>query len=136
MPTLSFIFNDMSSLCRFFSQWRFELSLLFIHYSMSTLEGEPLRIPPSNGSLIFDKSPCLPFSGGIETIALRPRGHTPLDSPDDLFSAESSSEQILGIFYPLGEPISLHLLCCGPIAVDDHSFMGRRLASTATSTRE
>jgi hypothetical protein len=42
----------------------------------------------------------------------------------------------VGIFYPLGEPISLHLLCCGPIAVDDHSFMGRRLASTATSTRE
>jgi hypothetical protein len=42
----------------------------------------------------------------------------------------------VGIFYPSGEPISLHLLCCGPIAVDDHSFMGRRLASTATSTRE
>jgi hypothetical protein len=30
----------------------------------------------------------------------------------------------VGIFYPSGEPISLHLLCCGPIAVDDHSFMG------------
>jgi hypothetical protein len=42
----------------------------------------------------------------------------------------------VGIFYPSGEPISLHLLCCGPIAVEDHSFMGRRLASTATSTRE
>jgi len=26
----------------------------------------------------------------------------------------------VGIFYPSGEPISLHLLCCGPIAVDDH----------------
>jgi hypothetical protein len=24
----------------------------------------------------------------------------------------------------LGEPVFLHLLCCGPIAVDDHSFMG------------
>jgi len=42
----------------------------------------------------------------------------------------------VGIFYPSGETISLHLLRCGPIAVDDHSFMGRRLASTATSTRE
>jgi len=30
----------------------------------------------------------------------------------------------VGIFYPSGEPISLHLLRCGPIAVDDHSFMG------------
>jgi hypothetical protein len=30
----------------------------------------------------------------------------------------------VGIFYLSGEPISLHLLCCGPIAVDDHSFMG------------
>jgi hypothetical protein len=42
----------------------------------------------------------------------------------------------IGIFYPLGEPISPHLLRCGPFAVDDHSFMDRRLASTATSTRE
>jgi hypothetical protein len=42
----------------------------------------------------------------------------------------------VGIIYRKGEPILLHLLCCGPIAVDDHSFMGRRLASTATSTRE
>jgi len=76
MPTLYIIFNDMSSLCRFFSQSRFKLPLMFIH-------------------LLY-----------------------------------------VGIFYPSGEPISLHLLCCGPIAVDDHSFMGRRLASTATSTRE
>jgi hypothetical protein len=42
----------------------------------------------------------------------------------------------IGIFYPTGEPISLHLLRCDPFAVDYHSFMGRRLASTATSTRE
>jgi len=76
MPTLYIIFNDMSSLGRFFSESRFKFSLLSI-YSL-----------------------------------------------------------YVGIFYPLGEPISLHLLCCGPIAVDDHSFMGRRLASTATSTRE
>jgi len=42
----------------------------------------------------------------------------------------------VGIFYLSGEPISLHLLRCGPFAVDYHSFMGQRLASTATSTRE
>jgi len=42
----------------------------------------------------------------------------------------------VGIFNLSGEPILPHLLCCGPIAVDDHSFMGRRLASAATSTRE
>jgi len=42
----------------------------------------------------------------------------------------------VGIFYLSGEPISLHLLRCGPFAVDYHSFMGQRLASTATPTRE
>jgi len=42
----------------------------------------------------------------------------------------------VGIFYLSGESISLHLLRCGPFAVDYHSFMGQRLASTATSTRE
>jgi len=42
----------------------------------------------------------------------------------------------VGIFYLSGEPISLHLLRCGPFAVDYHSFMGQHLASTATSTRE
>jgi hypothetical protein len=126
---------------------------------MSPLEGKPLRIPPSNGSLIFDRAPCLPFSGGREANALRPRGHTPLDSPDDLFSAASSNEQIVGNFYPSGEPISLHLLRCGPIAVEDHVITSDRkergdliilrnqheiatfatlfaTESTATSTRE
>jgi hypothetical protein len=39
-------------------------------------------------------------------------------------------------FFPHGEPISPHLLRCGPFAVEDHSFMSRRLASAATSTRE
>jgi hypothetical protein len=136
MPILYTIFNDMISSCRLLFRSRFKLSFMSIHYSKSTLEGEPLRIPPSNGSLISDLAPCLPFSGGIKANALRPRGHTPLDPPDDLFSAARSSEQIVGIFYPSGEPVSLHLPCCGPIAVDDHSFMGRRLASTATSTRE
>ena len=29
----------------------------------------------------------------------------------------------MGIFYPLGEPILLHLLCCDPFAVDNHSCM-------------
>jgi hypothetical protein len=65
----------------------------------------------------------------------------------------------VGIFYPLGEPISLHLLRCGPIAVDDHVITSNRrergdlmmirqkheiatfatlfaTESTATSTRE
>jgi hypothetical protein len=31
---------------------------------------------------------------------------------------------IIDIFNPLGEPISLHLLCCAPFAVEYHSFMG------------
>jgi hypothetical protein len=39
-------------------------------------------------------------------------------------------------FFPRGEPISPHLLRCSPFAVDNHSFMVRRLASAATSTRE
>jgi len=43
---------------------------------------------------------------------------------------------LIGIFYPSGEPISPHLLRYDPFAVDDHSFMGRCLASAATSTRE
>jgi hypothetical protein len=42
----------------------------------------------------------------------------------------------VGIFYLSGEPISLHLLRCGPFPADYHSFMGQRLASTTTSTRE
>jgi hypothetical protein len=40
------------------------------------------------------------------------------------------------IFYPLGELISPHLLRCAPFVVDDHNFMGQRLASAAISTRE
>jgi hypothetical protein len=43
---------------------------------------------------------------------------------------------LIGIFYLSGEPISPHLLRCDPFAVDDHSFMGRRLAYAAISTRE
>jgi len=31
---------------------------------------------------------------------------------------------LFGIFYPKGEPISPHLLCYSPFAVDNHSFMG------------
>jgi hypothetical protein len=110
MPTLYIIFNDMSSLGRFFSRSRFELSLMLIHSLYIDLGGEPLRVPPSNRSMIFDRAPCLPFSGGIEANALRPRGHTPLDPPDNLFSVASSCEQIVGIFTPLGELVSLHLL--------------------------
>jgi hypothetical protein len=36
----------------------------------------------------------------------------------------------VGILYPSGEPISPHLLRCGAFAVDNHSFMRRRLAPT------
>jgi hypothetical protein len=32
----------------------------------------------------------------------------------------------VGIFTPSGEPVSLHLLCCGPIAVDDHVITSDR----------
>jgi hypothetical protein len=47
-------------------------------------EGEQLRFPPSDGSLNPIEAPCLPFSGGGSTPALRPRGHTPLEPPTDL----------------------------------------------------
>jgi hypothetical protein len=39
-------------------------------------------------------------------------------------------------FFPSGKPILPHMLCCGPFAVDEHSFMGRCLASAASSTCE
>jgi len=38
----------------------------------------------------------------------------------------------IGIFYPSGEPISLHLLRCDPFAVHLYSSMDRRLASAAS----
>ncbi len=31
---------------------------------------------------------------------------------------------LIGIFYPSSEPVLLHLLCCDPFAVDNHSCMG------------
>jgi hypothetical protein len=43
---------------------------------------------------------------------------------------------LIDIFYLSGELISPHLLRYGPFEVDDHVFMGRRLAYTATSSRE
>jgi len=54
----------------------------------------------------------------------------------DKYFSEKILFILIGIFYPSGEPISPHLLRCGPFAVDDHCFIGRRLASAATSTRE
>jgi len=42
----------------------------------------------------------------------------------------------IGIFYPSGEPISLHRLRCSPFAVDNYSFMSRFLAAAAISARE
>jgi len=37
---------------------------------------------------------------------------------------EGWGRSAIGIFYPSGEPILLHLLRCDPFAVDDHSCMG------------
>jgi len=42
----------------------------------------------------------------------------------------------IGIYYPKGEPISLHRLRCSPFAVYKYSFMGHCLAAAAISTRE
>jgi hypothetical protein len=47
----------------------------------STSEGEQLRFPPSDARLAPLTALCLPFSGRTLTPALRPRGHTPLESP-------------------------------------------------------
>jgi hypothetical protein len=43
---------------------------------------------------------------------------------------------LIGIFYPLGEPISLHRLRCSPFAVYKYSFMGHCLAAAAILARE
>jgi hypothetical protein len=43
---------------------------------------------------------------------------------------------ILKNFHPAGEPIWPHPLRCGPFAVPQYSFMARRLAAAAGSTRE
>jgi len=42
----------------------------------------------------------------------------------------------IGIFYPMGELISLHRLRCNPFAVYKYSFMGYYLAAAVISTRE
>jgi hypothetical protein len=42
----------------------------------------------------------------------------------------------IGIFSPLGEPISLHRLRCSPFAVVHYSFMGHFLAAATILTRE
>jgi len=41
---------------------------------------------------------------------------------DALFK-KTKSNFIIGTFYPPGEPISPHLLCCSGFAVKDHSFI-------------
>ncbi len=43
---------------------------------------------------------------------------------------------LIGIFYPSGEPISLHRLRCSPFAVVYYSYMSYFLAAAAISTRE
>jgi hypothetical protein len=50
---------------------------------------------------------------------------------------EISFLNLIGIFYPSGEPISLQQLCCSPgrlgrLAVVHYSFMGRFLALLLT----
>jgi len=42
----------------------------------------------------------------------------------------------IGIFYPSGEPISLHRLRCSPFAVFKYSFIGHFLAAAVILTRE
>ncbi len=42
----------------------------------------------------------------------------------------------IDIFYTIGESIIPHLLCCDAFAVQEYSFIRRRLASAAFSTRE
>jgi len=42
----------------------------------------------------------------------------------------------IGIFYPMGELISLHRLRCSPFAVYKYSFMGHCLVAAAISARE
>jgi hypothetical protein len=43
---------------------------------------------------------------------------------------------LIGIFYPSGEPISLQRLRCSPFAVVHYSFMGHFLVVAAILTRE
>jgi hypothetical protein len=43
---------------------------------------------------------------------------------------------LIGVFYPLGEPISPHRLRRSPFAVVYYSFMGHFLAAAAILTRE
>jgi len=49
---------------------------------------------------------------------------------------EKSFLNLIGIFYPSGEPISLQRLRCSPFAVVHYSFMGHFLAVAAILTRE
>jgi hypothetical protein len=49
---------------------------------------------------------------------------------------EKTFINLIGIFYPTGEPISPHRLRCSPFAVVHYSFMGYFLAAAAILTRE
>jgi hypothetical protein len=49
---------------------------------------------------------------------------------------EKSFLNVIGIFYPSGEPISLQQLRCSPFAVVHYSFMGYFLAVAAILARE
>ncbi len=54
----------------------------------------------------------------------------------DKYSLEKNLLILIGIFYPSGEPISLHQLRCSPFAVVHYSFIGHFLAAAAILTRE
>jgi hypothetical protein len=49
---------------------------------------------------------------------------------------EKAIINIIGIFYPSGEPISPHRLRCGLFDVHKYAFTGRFLAARAILTRE
>jgi hypothetical protein len=70
---------------------------------------------------LFTKNANTFFSSAISRIYL--------DIAEKFFQEESII--IFRIFYPLGELISLHRLCCSPFAVFIYSFMGHFLAATA-----
>jgi hypothetical protein len=101
MPTLNIIFNDMSTLSRFFSKSKFKLSFISI-YSHYMSEFSTLRASKS----------------------------------DDLFFKKNCHrERSVAISYCIANytrlPLSLlssqrRLLCCGPIAVDDHVITSNR----------
>ena len=71
----------------------------------------PHRVPWRGNSCAFplptlaQKARCLPFSG----FALRPKGHTPLEPPTDLFLKSVKIRSFLGFALLFEEPCPLRL---------------------------